>query len=231
MHQHKLKNNIPLLLLFKTIFLEKLMAWMLKWWKWLWHGAHWWTTAWEDSMWRNTQFWRPEAVKLKLIWRLAWSNQRNFQTQSLLGSYNGIDILTIDYFGVGSQKQEKYLKNARQNANFKRYKSTMSESQATIWTNPWFSGGVEPKKNPIELLGGLSDIPEFRPVPWFLRLLEKNRCLWDDCCFWKFLCCFFRELALPDSSWPMFPAEFSPVFKFDSPEALLENLGFPSLFS
>lgn len=117
--------------------------------------------------------------------------------------------------------------------NMEKNKSTTPKTQATVLTNPWFSGGVELKKNPTELLGGLSDITPrvFRPVPWFLKLLEKNRCLWDDCCFWKLLFCFFLELALPDSSRLMLPAQFSLGFIFDNPEAPLENLEFPSLFS
>lgn len=104
-------------------------------------------------------------------------------------------------------------------------------STGNFWTDPWFSGGVEAKKNPTELLGGLSDmIPwELRLVPWFLKLLEKNRCLREDGCLWNTFC-FLREVLLPDSS-TLFAPIFSTAFRFDTPELWLGDLIFRSLLS
>lgn len=130
--------------------------------------------------------------------------------------------------------RRKVPQKASQMIRFLRNKiNNVKHKQQSLQTNPWFSGGVEPKKYPTDLLGGLSDtMPrEFRPLPWFLKLLEKNRCLWDGCCFWKLLLCFFLELELPDSSRALFRARFSPGFKFDNPAVLLKDLEFPSLFS
>lgn len=107
------------------------------------------------------------------------------------------------------------------------------ELGTNILTDLWFSGGVEAKKNPTELLGGLSDITpwELRPVPWFLKLLEKNRCWREDCCLWKTLC-FLRELLLPQSSWTLLPpVVFSPAFIFDVPKVWLGDFKFRSRLS
>lgn len=135
-------------------------------------------------------------------------------------------LCTNDYFDIIPLKKKKHEKVAHQ-----YYKAIRSRNRQ-FRTDPWLSGGVEPKKNPTEPLGGLSDmIPrELRPVPWFLKLLEKNRCLWEDCCLGKPFC-FLRKLLVPDSSRALLPLIFSPTFVFDTPGVLLVDFNFRSLLS
>lgn len=104
----------------------------------------------------------------------------------------------------------------------------MKNWRKKLETHKLLSGGVEPKKNPTESLGGLSEImpSEFRELPWALKLPGNSRCLWIECCLELPL---FLEFPCPSLLLP--PVEQSTTLKFSIEASPVEYLEFSSILS